>query len=345
MKKTLLVDIHEGDIAAMDVYDCYGNELIKTGAILKKIIKNNLEKADISHIFIKDDETIVHSVYKQKILAELLKIIKCYITSNGKSSEILNRYNDKEIKRFLSGSNENSTKIAYGHILKYMAVEMSSCFNNKTKYVYDFSDYRSKETYLEYHIRNTACISGVIAQNMGLNSEDIKAVIIGAVLCDLTINQYKFIKERRKLTAIETEKLKQHSLLSYEIARNTYGIPAKSALISAQHHERYDGSGYPNGLKGHKIGLASKIVMLADVYDALISDRPHRKSYSTFEAWKYIEINSGILFDPVVVEEFKRSIPKYYPGDSMNLSDGKTGVILENFYGNKDNTTIKIIEK
>lgn len=345
MKKTLLSDIHEGDKAALDVYDCYGNELIKTGATLKKTLKTNLEKADISFVYIKDNETVVNVVYKQKILADLLKIIKCYTSSNGKSSEILKRYNNEEIKRFLQISNESSTQIAYGHIIKYLAYEMSTSFEKKVKYIYDFSDYRSQESYLEYHIRNTACISGVIAHNMGLNIEDINNVIIGAVLNDLIMNQYEFIKEQRTLTVTEYEKVKQHPLLSYEIARNTYGIAAKAALITVQHHERHDGKGYPHGLKGPKIGLLSRIGMLADVYDALISDRPYRKAFSAFEAWQYIETNSGILFDPEVAEEFKRTIPKYYPGDVVKTKEHGAGIVIKNSYGIMGSPSIKIIEK
>src|ERR1035437_146177 len=338
-------DIQEGEIAALDVYDNCGNELIKKGAILKASLKTSLKKAGIYFLYSDDNEGSVHTVYKLKTLAELLQVMKCFIASNGENAEILKKYGKEEIKRFLSASNETGNKIAYGHIFRYFATEMVSSLNENKKQVYDFQEYRTIETYPEYHIVNAACITGVLAHNMGLKDEEKVDAITGALLCDIKMNQYKFIGENRELTGTEKEEMRQHPLLSFDMARKIYGIPARAALIALQHHERYDKGGYPKGIGGNDIGVLGKIAAIADVYDALTSSRPFRKVYTPSDAWHCIDSNIGILFDPAVAEEFKRSIPEYFPGDIVEVKDGDKAIVLENCYGKPQSPSIKIIEK
>jgi two-component system response regulator RpfG len=73
------------------------------------------------------------------------------------------------------------------------------------------------------------------------------------------------------------------------------------AIIALRHHERWDGSGYPDGLRGEEIPLPARIVAVADVFDALTSERPYKRAWTADESFDYIEANSGTLFDPSVV--------------------------------------------
>ena len=84
----------------------------------------------------------------------------------------------------------------------------------------------------------------------------------------------------------------------------------KAALdIPYCHHEKWDGPGYPRGLKGEQIPLAARIFAVVDVYDGLTNDRPYRKAWSREKALKYIQEQSGKYFDPIVVDAFMRLIP------------------------------------
>ena len=345
MKKILVDDICDGDTAGFDVYDNCGNELIKKGAPLKASLKAGLKKAGIYFLYAADDGCKVHAVYRQKTLAELLKVIKCFTASNGENTGILRNYNKEDINRFLSASNEAGNNIAYGHIFRFFAADMVSSLNENKKQVYDFQDYRSMENYAEYHVVNAACLTGVIAHNLGLKDEEKADAITGALIYDLKMTLYKFVNEFRELTGAERDEMRQHPLLSFDSIRKIYGIPARAALVSLQHHERHDGSGYPRGIKGDDIGTAGKIAAIADVYDSMTSARPFRKAYFPDETWQYIASNSGILFDPAVTDEFKRSIPRYMPGDTVELSGGGIAQVVENIYGEPQGPSIKIIEK
>jgi putative two-component system response regulator len=110
--------------------------------------------------------------------------------------------------------------------------------------------------------------------------------------------------------------MKNHSSLAYNLLYPiTYLRPALD--VPLYHHEKYDGSGYPNGLKGEQIPIAARIFAIVDVWDALTSDRPYRSAWSTKKALKYIKQQSASHFDPRVVDIFLNLI-------QSELINGKT---------------------
>jgi len=105
------------------------------------------------------------------------------------------------------------------------------------------------------------------------------------------------------LTDEEWEKMRKHTDFAYEMLSSIrYLQPALD--IPYCHHEKWDGTGYPRGLKGQEIPVAARIFAVADVWDAITSDRPYRKSWSREEALRHIHEQSGKYFDPQVVEAF-----------------------------------------
>jgi HD-GYP domain-containing protein (c-di-GMP phosphodiesterase class II) len=106
-----------------------------------------------------------------------------------------------------------------------------------------------------------------------------------------------------KLTDDEWQIMRQHPVYAYEwLSRIQYLQPAME--IPYSHHERWDGTGYPRGLSGEQIPLAARIFAIVDVWDALRSDRPYRKAWSTKKIMDHIKEESGKHFDPRVVKEF-----------------------------------------
>lgn len=99
--------------------------------------------------------------------------------------------------------------------------------------------------------------------------------------------------------------MRRHPLIGYEILRDSQSrFVQMGALIALRHHERWDGSGYPDGLKGDAIPLPARIVALADVFDALTSERPYKRAWEAGESFDYIKANRGTLFDPGCVDVF-----------------------------------------
>jgi hypothetical protein len=112
--------------------------------------------------------------------------------------------------------------------------------------------------------------------------------------------------------------------------RNKFDVPVVTYIGILQHHERYDGTGYPNQTTGEQISLFGRIISIADVYDALTSRRPYRNALTPAVAIEYIMGGSGTLFDPSLTSQFLKRVSPYPIGTCVTLSNNKTGIVTEN---------------
>jgi len=159
------------------------------------------------------------------------------------------------------------------------------------------------------HTRRVADITIKLARAMGVEEEKLDHIRRGALLHDISkigIPDAILFKPG-KLDEKEWEIMRRHPVMSYNMLSSIeYLRPALN--IPYCHHEKYDGSGYPQGLKGDEIPLEARIFAIIDVYDALTSDRPYRKAWSKEKTIAHIKEQSGKHFDPQVVEVFLKAI-------------------------------------
>lgn len=166
-------------------------------------------------------------------------------------------------------------------------------------------EFRDMET--GNHILRMAKYSRVTAEALGLNRERCTLIELAAPMHDvgkIGIPDHILLKPSR-LTKEEFETMKRHTLIGYEILQDS---PSKFLSLGAEialgHHEKFDGSGYPYGRRGKDISLEARIVAVADVYDALTSSRPYKKSWNSERAFEFLNLNKGSHFDPDCVEAF-----------------------------------------
>lgn len=155
------------------------------------------------------------------------------------------------------------------------------------------------------HVEQTVRYAASIAEKLSLSREDTELVRQAAVLHDLGkigISE-KILLKKSELNTKEFETIKKHPQIAADILRPIQFLHPIIPYIQ-YHHERWDGNGYPTGLQGEEIPVGARIIALADVYQALISDRPYRKAFSRSGALKIIKQASGTQFDPSVVSAF-----------------------------------------
>jgi putative nucleotidyltransferase with HDIG domain len=170
----------------------------------------------------------------------------------------------------------------------------------------------ARDHYTHSHSENVAKYAVAIAEEMGLSVKDIELIREACELHDLgkIAVEDNILAKDSDLVAEEWEKIKQHPLAAAEILEPLTFLNDATALIR-QHHEHYDGSGYPAGLKGEDILLGARIIHLADAYEAMRSARSYRKTPLSKEgAVEEIKKNSGAQFDPKVVEIFLRIVER-----------------------------------
>lgn len=206
-------------------------------------------------------------------------------------------------------------------------------------------DLQMFDDYTYEHSVNVATISIVLGAAARLGKSRLYALGMGALLHDIgkIFIKKEILDKPGKLTIEEFEAIKEHSRLGSEYLRDKWAVPDDSSWAVLTHHEKYDGTGYPLGLKGYDQSLYGKIIAVSDVYDALTSDRPYRKALSPSEGMEYVMGSSGSLFDPQIVEIFVTQIQPYPVGTCVQLSNGMKGIVVENHPNCGLRPSVKII--
>jgi len=161
----------------------------------------------------------------------------------------------------------------------------------------------TRDPYTAGHQRRTADLARAIAGVMGLTENQQDGLLMAGIIHDLgkVSIPAEILSKPTQLTDIEYKLIKEHSQVGYEILKNI-DFPWPIANMVLQHHERMNGSGYPQGIKGEDISLEARILMVADVVEAMASYRPYRPALGVEAALEEIEKNKGILYDSRVVE-------------------------------------------
>jgi two-component system response regulator RpfG len=170
-------------------------------------------------------------------------------------------------------------------------------------------EYRDEET--GNHVIRMAKYSRIIAEELGFSHDESEVIEMAAPMHDIGKIGIRddILLKPGKLSGDEFEIMKTHTLIGHDILKDS---PSKylqmGGIIALSHHEKFDGSGYPYGKKGTEIPIEARIVTVADVYDALVSERPYKNAWSMQTALEYMENLSGKHFDPDCLNAFRKNI-------------------------------------
>ena len=170
------------------------------------------------------------------------------------------------------------------------------------------AEYRDPET--GAHILRMAHYSRLIARELKLSEDDQNLLLEAAPMHDIGKVGIadKILLKPGRLNEAEFEVMKQHAVFGYELLQGSSSkVLQTGAEIALGHHEKFDGTGYPQGLKGEAIPIFSRIVAVADVFDALTSERPYKKAWEIDAAVEFLRQGAGSHFDPACVDAFLRS--------------------------------------
>lgn len=196
----------------------------------------------------------------------------------------------------------------------------------------DLMDLRTYDDYTYRHCVNVSVIASIIGLQFGLTPIEMEEITIASIFHDLgkLLIAPEILNKPSKLTQEEYDIMKEHSRHSFELLKNKWNISSKARLSVLHHHENEDGTGYPKGLKRDEIPLFSKIIHVADVYDALTSRRPYKKPFACSEAIEYIMGGCNRMFDEKVIHAFMKAVPIYPKGITVMLSNGEEAIVVEN---------------
>jgi len=205
----------------------------------------------------------------------------------------------------------------FNHISEYNLITFAPVYINNIDYVMHKSVLTSLTSYL-------------LAQWVGFPQKDWMQIALAGLLMDIGNARIdsSILSKPGKLTDSETKDMKKHTIIGYQILRNITALNEGVKLAALQHHERVDGSGYPNGFDGSKLHPYSKIVAVADIYHAMTLNKVYRKPISPYLVMEQIQSDAFGKLDPVYVRIFIEKVAKFNTGTKVKLSDNRIGEIV-----------------
>jgi len=173
----------------------------------------------------------------------------------------------------------------------------------------ELGEWRSQET--GDHVKRVALYSEVLAKAYGCTKEEVSLIKMAAPMHDIgkVIIPDKILLKPEKLTESEFEEMKRHAVYGYDIFKHSNNeILQAVATVAHEHHEKWNGKGYPQGLKAEEISLFGRIVAIADVFDALSHERVYKKAWSMEKTLAFLREEKGISFEPRLIDLFLENI-------------------------------------
>ncbi len=189
---------------------------------------------------------------------------------------------------------------------------------------------KSKDTYVYNHSVSSAVWATIFGRHLELPREDLQILGLGVMLMDVgkTKLPKALLAKTDAFTPEQRKMMQRHVAWSLEILQNMSGIPEQILEIAATHHERYDGTGYPNGLKGYQIPVYGRIAGIVDCYDAMTSQRQYGEATSPLNAMNKLTKLADTEFQSEMVEKFIQAIGIFPTGTLVELNNGAIGVVI-----------------
>lgn len=328
MRQIPINSVREGTILAKTIYNSSGNILLKEGVELNAALLERIEENGILTLYIDDgySDHVIEDVIKPEIRQKAVKAIR-------ETFDHIIHYNvmlDKETADF-------KRKLMVKGMQKYLKTIHSLAdtiiedISSRKKLMINLVDIKNIDSYTYDHSLNVAVLSVVLGIEMKLDKKHLQALFTGALLHDIgkAFIPQLIINKPTELTPDEFEVFKTHTTQGYAYIKDNYGLDANAKVIVLQHHEHFDGSGYPRGTSGQHINRLARIVCITNIYDQLTSDTPASRALPPNDAIEYIMGAAGRYFDFEMADTFVKKIVPYPIGTLVQLSNGLIGVVKD----------------
>lgn len=311
IRQVLLESANDNMILAKDVIDHHGRVLITAGTSLKQETIKLLSKYQVASIWVVDSNAANYEISVVQNLVNAATRLKLVYS----------------IQNAFYGHGGVTT---YFPQLKSCVEDVVNDLSKRDELLIHLNDIRLKSDYLFIHSVDVGLFAIVIGMTMGLPQEDICMLGMGGLLHDFgkTRIARDILDKQGPLSFDEFKIVKQHASFGYNILKTESMIDHRVMLVALQHHERPDGKGYPWGISQENIHLLARIVAVADVYDALTTDRAYRPRIAPYEAVNIINEGAGTQFDCSVVQALNKVVVPYHIGSAVRLNNGQCGAVV-----------------
>lgn len=314
-----------------------GRVLLTMGSVLKEAYVEPLLRQGLTAIYVINElapdvvvEDVVSDESRQELKRELATLLKhvqgdfAAATRGG-------------LSRFSAGLDVSRLSRAVDTAVEHVLANPRVVFNLK--------DIRTADEYTLGHSVNVCILSTLLATVMDYTPQEMKALAMGALLHDIgkTLIAPAILNKPGALTPEEIATMHQHTTLGWKILREQRMIRSTAAIVALQHHERWGGGGYPDGLKGEQIYKHSRIVAVADCFDAMTADRPYRKGMTSAQALTTLQEGMAGFFEPALLFSFTQCVAPYPVGSLVEVTGGLQAIIVSVRRGNTYLPRIRLV--
>ncbi|WP_079710919.1 HD-GYP domain-containing protein [Paraliobacillus ryukyuensis] len=310
--------LQEGAELARPIFNEKGKVLIQKDVTLTSPLIKRLQERGVTYVYIKDeltDDIHINSPLPEEMRLEAIQLVKQSFTTfqnNGfeKSAFLLDK------------TSKNMTN---------MVDSMIGQVTGNDEILTVMSDILIADDYVFAHSINVTLYAIALATELKLPAKQIRQLGLGAMLHDVgkMFIPDEILNKTGKLTDAEFDIMKSHTETGFNFLRQSTSFPLLIAHCAYQHHERLDGSGYPRGISLEEIHPFGKILAIADVFDAVTSNRVYRDAMLPQEGLEVLYAGSGKLFDRELVRTFKNAIAIYPNGATIRLSDNRIAIVVK----------------
>jgi HD-GYP domain-containing protein (c-di-GMP phosphodiesterase class II) len=312
------VELAEDLYSSENVYDASGRLLLKAGASLPRRMLDLLRENGIFSLYVNDS-------YSMNVLIPPISTdLKLEM-----NREMLHLYEIIRL-RFEAGKEvEESTLRPLWKVMELAEHIQYELLQTPRQYI-GYTDIKTLDGYTVSHSLNVAVLALLLGLDLGLNKIQQRDLFLGSLFHDIGMNYVneRIIMKNGKLNMEEFMKIKEHPQIGHELFKGFSFATAHMRNIILTHHEKLDGSGYPNGLKALKIQKMAQMVAVVDGFDAMTSDRAYSRAVSPYEAMRHMSAGAGKHLDAEILELFFKKVQPYPEGSIVRLSNDTTALVV-----------------
>ena len=314
------------------IIDGTNRVLIARGALLDDFMIDGLRKLGVSGVYIREgeEETVASTGDENVAPATLEKIEKLKVPDRAKVN-ITDVVRDR-VAEGISYLYNNSNAAEFADTTRDITNDLMTAIDENDAIAVDINNLKVSDEYTFKHSVDVATISMIIGKKLGLSRDEIYDIGITGLLHDIgkTKIPNEILNKPGRLTDEEFEIMKQHSVYGYRILQDKPNLKENIKLGVLQHHEKSNGKGYPVGVGAAQISQFAKIISVADIYDALVTERPYKHGFSPRDAVEMLMAMTSEL-DISSLRAFMGSVILYPVGSNVDLSNGERARVVENY--------------
>jgi len=321
-------DLKEGMIVSRTILADNGNLLLRKGIKLRNPLIKTIKRAGILVIYIDDEfskDIVPEEIINEQFRKHTTRKLKTFFTTP------YNKLTGKAIETFQKELSQDLMNMIEQILGNKDSLANLVCLKNHNDYTFQ-------------HSVNVVVISTVMGFGLGFNKNKLLELAKCAIFHDIgkMLTPNEILDKPDRLTEEEFDIVKKHPMNGYDIGKNILNLSSAVLAGILQHHEKYDGNGYPLGRKRGEIYIFAQIVAIADAYDAMTSKRPYREALLPIEAMHELMDSAGVHFSEELVDLFLSKVAIYPVGCLVELNNGMRGIVYANVSGHTLRPMIKV---